>query len=71
MDENEKTLWNKTADEMTVGDAMKLNGLVLIATIGAIAAISGACVAAEKIADKRRIRKAKKETAKNDLTVVE
>lgn len=70
MDEDNKSLWNKTADDLTVGDAVKLNGLVLIATIGVIAAFSGACVAAEKIADKRRIRKAKK-TAKNDLTVVE
>lgn len=71
MDEN-KSLWNKTQDEITVGDVLKLNGIVLVATIGTVAVITFGAVAVEKLSDKRRIQKAKKAAKKNtDLTVVE
>lgn len=67
--EEQKSLWNKKADEITVGDAMKLNAAVMGICLGSIVAVAGAAVVWDKAALKfRQIkldRKAKKEQDKN------
>lgn len=63
--EEKKNLWNKKADELTVGDALKLNAAVLGITLGVIAGIGAGAVVWEKTSLKFRQmkldRKAKKE----------
>jgi hypothetical protein len=65
MDEEKTHLWNKKMDELTVGDAMKLNGAVLAITVGGIFIIAGVAAGAEKFHDKFQQMKLNREAKKN------
>lgn len=52
--EEKKHLWNKKADELTVGDALKLNAAVLGICLGGCVAVAGAAVVWEKASFKLR-----------------
>jgi hypothetical protein len=59
----------KTAEELTVGEALKLNAVVLAVMVGGIVAIGTAPLAVEKIGD--RIKRFKANRAENKANKVE
>jgi hypothetical protein len=65
MDEEKTHLWNKKMDELTVGDAMKLNGAVLAITVGGLFAFAGAVTVWEKSTSKFKQMKLDREAKKN------
>lgn len=65
--ENNKNLWNKTADELTVGDVVKINLAVPAIMVGAAVAIGAGITVFEKAANK--IQKIKNN--RTNLTIVE
>ncbi len=67
MDEN-TNLWNKKADELTVGDVVKVNIVAPIIMIGAVFAGCAIAAGSAKVVDK--IRKVR-ENRKTKLIVVE
>lgn len=53
----DKTLMETPIDDMTVGDALKVNALALAATAAVAAVFIGGAYAVETIAEKRRQNK--------------
>jgi hypothetical protein len=65
IEETDKSLWTTPVNEMTVGDYVKFNGVVLAATVAVGFAWYGACAASVKISDwktKRDFRRLDKAT---------
>lgn len=58
MEEN-KNLWDKTSEEYTFGDVVKVNAIVVIGTIAAFVAITMTVTLVEKVGAKIRRRKYK------------
>lgn len=68
MNDNTKTsLWNKNVDDLTVGDAVKLNAAVLGGTLGLLVVVGAVFTAVDKIGDWKQARKAKKLENVNDV----
>lgn len=60
MNENSTNLWNKNVNDMTVGDAVKLNGYILGATCALGALWIGSVTAVDKLGSWRQSRKDRK-----------
>ncbi len=58
--QNAKTIWQKTADEINVGDQMKIMGVSLVAKVAVPALFLGLVAAGDAISTKLRNRRAKK-----------
>lgn len=74
MDEQTETtsLWNTRTEDLTVGDAIKLNCYILAAMAGGVVVISVGSVAYDKIGTKFRQRRDARRAARNaHLTVVD
>jgi hypothetical protein len=57
--EDQVSLMNKKAEDLTVGDALKINAIATGIMLGAFAVIVGAPVAVEKVSRWNRNRKAR------------
>ncbi len=69
MDEDTKTLWNKRADELTVGDVVKVNIAAPIIMIVCVVAGCAVVAGTEKVTTK--FRTVRENRRKNKLTIVE
>lgn len=62
-------IWNKKADELTVGESLKVSAGVMVGimaiSIAIPVAVGGAMLAVEKISQKLRVRKFRKEMEHN------
>lgn len=65
MDEN-KSLWSKNLDELTVGDALKLNLAAAGFTVAIGVFIAGAGIAGGKFSDWRHDRQIRKANIRNN-----
>lgn len=59
MDEN-KSIWNKTGAELTVGDAMKVNLIAMTVMAAPFAVLIAVSLSAEKIREIKKNRQNKK-----------
>ena len=67
MEDNQTTnLMSKKLDDLTVGDAIRINLIVLAATAGVIGVVAGAEAGSVKVKSYLRERKARKTLIDND-----
>lgn len=62
METNTTSIWNKNANDLTVGETLKISAVVTIGSMVVAAGVIGALAGVEKFASWNQSRKAKKTT---------
>jgi hypothetical protein len=66
MEETTKSLWNKTADELTVKDSLVASVVITVATVGGIIAIGVGIDGASRVRTKFREFRANRQNKKTE-----
>lgn len=63
-----KSIWNKTQDELTLGDSMKATAVVMAVMVVATGALTAAPVVVDAVRTKFRARRAAKRARQDEST---
>jgi len=66
MQDENKTLWNKTSDDITVGDAYTIMAIESAAMLGIGAILIGGLYGIGKVIERRAFRKAEKKKSEQE-----